>query len=1140
MWHKLTLPFLTQLPRHNLYFKFLVSAGILALVSTGIWFGGPFLEWSHHAPLAQADKRLYVISVLILLWLLKFLVIDLDAPNPYQYKDLRIQKKLIEMQKRFDGAMHFLNKTTTTKQGKAVRLHQLPWYLLLGPVGAGKTTLLANAGVNFILQKQLPKSNQPLDITTNCDWWITKDASIIDVPGKYLITQEAQATQENKRSIYPVLWKFFLRLVQAQREKNGLGGIIIALPIPEILKQNDTKKYHHLLTELFQHIQDLQALFTQAIPCQLVITKCDLLPGFSEFFAESSDEEIVQAWGVTLPHQKQGEKLYDAFAQRFNALIKRLNQQLLWRLHQERNPMARPQIKDFPFQVERVKELVLDLIKKISATNLPISLQGVYLTSSLQINPEPSNTVLDENLNTTHRGLQIFAEPNPTIRPYFIKQFITHGIINTQLDPVIAKNTQAWKRRLVYGTSLSAIGITALLLGRDFEHGIQQAYTVQNHLSDYQLSIQIALAPNEHLAKTLHLLNTLQDAAKNAKSNINWSEFLSYYSQKSQQTTDEVYHQALRTILLPEIKNYVEEYLKDPVNKNAETLYAALKTYIMLGDAEHFQANFVIDTLQTILAKALPAKDVPQLIGHLSTALNTVWGPLPLDIPLIQDTRRYFISMPSYQLGYIILKNTNDNNNLVAINLGVRTNKTPVFIANNNFNQIPAMFTGQLFSTIMTQDTVIAAQEAIKGNWILGENSNNDNNPQTLAALTDQLRANYVNNYVEVWEKLLNNIRLSSPTDLGQIDIIITDLMSSNSPLLHLLKILHDNTYFEPIITASPKLQNLGLLVDKNNESNNLLYQIFAGLQSFHLYLQNVINSGDMEKAAFDIIANRMQNAGTPDALTQLRIIAEKSPDPVKTWLDKLTNDAWHFLMRDASRYLDNSWQNKVIKVYQSEIANRYPFSNSDREVDVKKFVAFFGNPGTIANFYNDHLRNLVDTSNNEWRWKNLDGGKPPFSEVTLRQLQQAMRIHKAFFPNDDNKLLVQFSLQPYKFGKNIKNVKLNFSDKQFVDMNTNSKAQHVITWSGNNNLKFTSVQMTLMNQKMVNLNYPGNWGWFKLLNQSFESVISKQQFVVNFPANEYSAKYLLYAAGKSNPFASLDLRHFHLPGKITEQRASS
>lgn len=1021
--------------------------------------------------------------------------------------------------------MQFLKQTTVNKHGHSAHLNQLPWYLLIGPSHAGKTTLLANSKVHYILQRQFPaQQTQPIAPSENCDWWVTRDANIIDVPGTYIY---------DKSNIYAVLWKCFLRLIKKQRGKNALSGIIIAMSLPELMKQGDSKKYLSQLRSLFLRMSEIHASFSQPLPCYLVVTKCDQLAGFSEFFAESSDDEISQAWGVTLPALRQGEKIYDLLAERFNTLIKKLNQQLLWRLHQERNPMARPYIKDFPLQVERLKEFTLDFIKKLSDANPSLQLQGIYLTSALQHTPEPEANIIEGQTNS--RAIQIFKEPTATSRPYFIKQFILQGLVGAKDNYQPAKPSSAWKRRTAYAASVGIIGLAAVIFGKDFEQAIKQAYSIQNTLSDYQLAIQQSQDEDEHLAKTIALLNSLQQTANKHNFKLDVMHILTFYSNKSKQKSSVVYHHALQNILMPEIKTYLGEYLKNPVNKNTEYVYATLKAYLMLGDTAHFQPDFISNTLRVILPKSMNTADTAQLINHVGVALKANWNPVTLDNNLILETRRYLTALPSFQLGYVILKNINSNNIENEINLGTNNTVNSAFVSHQVLNQIPQMFTAKAFSNIISQETVMAAQESTSGNWIIGNELAVNNNPDVIANLLQQLRNTYVNNYIDAWESLLANIRLVKPDDLAQTDAMITSLISNDSPLLQLLQTLHDNTYFEPIASSSPKLQSLGLLVDKNNQSNNMLYQIFAGLQSLHQYLHAVLTAENERKAAFDVVAIRMQHAaGNPDVITQLRLIAEKSPEPIKSWLDKIANDAWRFLVQDATRYIDTSWQEQVGHTYQLEIANHYPFSpNATQEVELNKFTDFFGNPGTLLSFYNQYLLPFIDTSTPDWRWKNLDNQKLPFSDDTLHQLQYALRIHHMFFPNGDNKLHVQFALQPVSLSKYIKRVKLSINDKKIIDLHSGNHNTHLLAWPSKHETKMTSVQVTTLDQKVLSRDFPGDWGWFKLVNQSFISAISHKTTLINLSENNYPVKYLLFTQGQFNPFLSLNLQNFHLPQQL-------
>lgn len=1124
--------FLTKLINNDLYIKSFISICFLALIAVIIWLGGPYITWQNTMPFTQPEKRIYLILFVTLIWFLKFLIIDLDTPNALQFKNAETRKKLNELQKRFQGALAFLKKATLARHGKTFRLNSLPWYLLIGPENAGKTSLLANSQVHFVLQRQFQHQNvHELEKSENCDWWVTKDACIIDVPGQYITTESHLNDANQKGNDYPILWRFFLRLIKKYRKK-GIQGIILALPLPEIMKEADSKKYHFMLRQLFQRVHELQKYFNQAIPCHIVITKCDQLPGFAEFFAETSDDEIIQAWGITLP-SKKSPKLEEVFIQRFNALIKKLNQQLLWRLHQERNPLARPYIKDFPLQVERVKSFTLDLLKKIHTTPLKLSIKSIYLTSALQNESTEESTIIDETINTTQRAVQIFKTPVAASRAFFIKQFILHGLGHARAHHAPDVSWQQWTKRMAYTTAIGGIGITTFFLAQDFQQGLKHTYALQEKLAEYQLSVQQFHIPEERLSKALYLMNTLQQSTEKTKFKLDLFHLLTFYSHKSRQNANTAYYQSLQTILLPEVRNYLAENLKNPINRNTETVYSTLKAYLMLGDATHLQPAFVLDVIHQLLPQSMNENEATQLMNHLNLALKTLQKPLTLDDELINQTRRYFISMPSFRLGYIILKNTNDNNSGSEINLGLQNKNLPVFISQQNIHPIPTMFTVKAFSNIITQQASIAANESVMGNWVLGNNFTNHH--EAAEILAEQLKTEYVNNYVSMWENILTKIHIATPSNLFEADQLIVELISNDSPLLHLLQTLHDNTYFEPIASASPKLQNVSLLIDRNNSANQL-FEIISSLQSLHQYLQVVITAENQKKAAFEMISNRLKNLGTPDAIIRLRLVAAKSPEPVKGWLEKVANNTWHFLMQDASRYLDTAWQDQVIHIYKTDIANRYPFnSNVNQEVDIHHFVRFFGNPGIIINFYNTYLRSLVDTSSTDWHWKVLDNNKLPFSDETLRHLQHAIRIHHSFFPKGDNKLQVQFALQPYKIGKNIKSIKLNIYDNQFTDDGINPKSTHIISWPNNKYSALTSVQLIMANHQIFNRHFSGAWGWLKLLNQSFESVVTKKQMLINLSMNENPAQYLLLTHGQFNPFLSLNLRHFNLPQQITD-----
>ncbi|MBV9575145.1 MAG: hypothetical protein JO149_00805, partial [Gammaproteobacteria bacterium] len=527
-------------------------------------------------------------------------------------------------------------------------------------------------------------------------------------------------------------------------------------------------------------------------------------------------------------------------------------------------------------------------------------------------------------------------------------------------------------------------------------------------------SIERAHSADDRLLRTLAVLTTLKPQTSPG---FTWhlNRLITYYTQQSAQQSGIIYQQGLQTILIPEIRNYLGDYLKTPVNRNIEDLYAVLEAYLMLGNTAQFQAEFITNTMRRILTKSFSDVEAAQLLQHINAAFNLNWNTSSLDNNLIEQTRKYLLAMPSLKLSYAILKNMPNNTKETEVNLGINIENNPVLISQQLMNQMPAMFTAKTFTSVYMQEIPIAAEESLLGNWVLGQSGMINKNNDAINSLTNQLRATYLNNYIDLWENLLSNTHLAATSDLLQANQLITTIYSNRSPLLQFLQTLHDNTYFEPVTSMSPKLKSLGALMDKNSQTQ--LYQIFAVLQLLNKSIQPVLISNDGKKAAFDIVSNRMQNNASPDAITQLRLLAVTSPEPIKTWLEKIADDTWHFLEKEAVSYIDLSWKDQILDNYQMEMADAYAFNpNNEEEIEAAHFTRYFGSTGIVAHFYQTYLQAFVDTSTPEWQWKKIDNQNLPLSNIYLAQLQDAMRINPILFANEnDNKqTVVDFTLNKY------------------------------------------------------------------------------------------------------------------------------
>ena len=875
-------------------YKQLLPLSLFFVVSLFIWFDGPLIRLNGYSPLQDTEKRVDLIGLFFLVWLFKALFFDTrlkkNASPDAVSED--IKNKIDYLRGRFQGAIKFLKSTVIHKNGKNVNLVRLPWYLVIGPTASGKTSLLATSEIKYILAKQFKTEHlKAIPPSDTCNWWVTRDLVLVDVPGPYLFSKAKNMPKSV--AAFPFLWQQLLKLLGRIRGENKLQGVIVALHLPELMQQTNHYKKNEIITDLKRRLTEIFAAFGTSMPIHLVITKCDLLPGFREFFGESSSDEAAQAWGVTLSAAGENENLFTLFEQRFNALIKRLNKQLIWHLHQERNAVARSYIKDFPLQVEQLKEAIIQVLKTIDIPHLPLF--SVYLTSSTQDNvEEPTMALSSAETYFTSQPAGLMSIPEMPARAYFTRQFILHNLLAMPARPdTVRKRSAVWQRRAAYGTAISAVLMAVVLLGRDFHKNVQQAYWVKNDVARYQLTVQQAKQQSDRLVQVMPLLNSLRQAAnaETAKSS------LSFYANKSKQTANTAYHQALQSIVLPEIKNYFDNYLQSANNKNPEQVYKILKAYLMLGDAAHFQANDMTEILQQFMPEVTNKETIAALTEHLQAAVLSS-SSVTQNNELITKVRKQLLSLSSPALGFVILKNMGGNNIDDAIDLGTVLGNPPVLVSKGVATFVPAMFTAKEFDSIVSNEINNAASEALQGNWVLGANTATDQ--MTVDALAAQLRAQYIANYVDIWESLLANIQLSTPKNLLQLDAMIAILTGNNSPLLQLLDTIKANTALAPITAASPKLQSLSLLlIGANNAQPNALYSIFVSLQELHSYLQTILNAPDIHVA---IAAAAEQHSKNPneDPITHIHLIAEQSPEPMRTWLNSIAAKSWDFMLQET------------------------------------------------------------------------------------------------------------------------------------------------------------------------------------------------------------------------------------------------
>ncbi len=617
--------------------RFLAALGVAGL-AIAISIAGDLLTWAESRPLASFASRLAAIGALVALWLLLELLLAWRTARANRKllegisgsdAGARSQHELAELTRRFEEAAVVLKKTRFRDQdGERRFLHELPWYVFIGAPGSGKTTALINSGLHFVLGGGHGKAVKGVGGTRNCDWWFTEEAVLLDTAGRY-------TTQDSERSVDAAAWTGFLDLIKRFRTRAPLSGAIVTVSVSDLLNQSPEERDRYA-RQVSTRIGELYQRLGVRFPVYLLVTKMDLLAGFSEFLGELDRGERAQVWGATFGDPRQGKGtagIGDAFAAEFVGLERRLYGQLLDRLQPVRDQQRRSLIYGFPQEFSNIGQLLAEFVDFAfgagSGTVNPV-LRGVYFTSGTQ-----EGTPIDRVLGTLARAFHLERKVLPPSlssgKSYFLTKLLRDVIFREAgLAGHDEKKEQRTARLAFAATAaLGAIALAMLLLwGISFV----QNRSLITEASAQAAALEKAFAPAQKadadLAAVASLLNGLRDLpagyAERQRS-VPWTRgFGLYQGDQAGDLAVRAYRNALRDVLLPRVAQLIEDRLRQA--HSADELRKAMNAYLMLYYDQLFDPNALERSAASVIDVALAASGNAalrdDLKGHLKASLE--------------------------------------------------------------------------------------------------------------------------------------------------------------------------------------------------------------------------------------------------------------------------------------------------------------------------------------------------------------------------------------------------------------------------------------------------------------------------------------------------------------------------------------
>lgn len=1152
--------------------------GLIAL-SLIIWFIGPLLEF-----LVPEGRRWALIIVIFAVWIgyRVFRIIQarrhaakvlqsLAADTPPDPDSVATAEELAALRQRMDEALALLKKA---KLGGDERrnLYELPWYVIIGPPGSGKTTALVNSGLHFPLAAQLGAGAvRGVGGTRNCDWWFTDQAVLLDTAGRY-------TTQDSHAAVDKAAWLGFLDLLKTQRSRRPIDGAFVAISLSDLLLGSEAERAAHAAA-IRLRIQELYTQLGVRFPIYLMLTKLDLVPGFMEFFDSLSKEERAQVWGMTfaLDDGKSGDSPLAQLPAELAALEQRLNERLVERLQQERDPARRDLIYGFPQQFAALKESLqgfLEGVFKPNAFEERVLLRGVYFTSGTQ-EGSPIDRLIGAMAQSMNLDRQHLARQTGTGRSYFIEKlfsavaFAERGLVG--VNPKVERRRKWIARGALAATVALVLVVSTLWI---ISYRANQAYIAQvdQRVGPVRQDVQSLSPAQRDVLAVLPLLNATRNLAGDAPG---WAEGLGLYQgDMLEAEAASVYRKLLVAVFAPRLMTRIEEQLHS--GGNSDFLYEGLKAYLMLADSEHYDPDFIkawitLDWDRT-LARDLPPEQRQALTGHLQALFEKHPPNARLDQRLIDDLRRQLQQLPVAQRVYDRVKRAKLPDGVPDFRLSEAGGRDAALVFTRKSGKplsepLSGLFTAKGYREGFLLASLNQAGTLAEEQWVLGRDQADQQNVASLAA---DVRRLYFQDYLRQWDALLADIDFVPITSVAQAADVLRILSGPTSPLKKLLVAVAKETDLqqeERLLAAQGQKveggvdqlkQRLGSLLGQEQAGNPAAVVSSEDPVSAHFAeLNSLVSKGEGEPAAIDGLLADMNAlyvqvsamvGASGDALlgeaknqasaaaARVSLTAERQPPVVQGLVKSVVSSTTNTMMGGVRNQLNAAWVSEVVNVYRQSLSGRYPLSpGSSRDATLEDFGQFFGTGGVMDNYFRKYLQPYVNTSTTTWSWQPGAAQKLGISPGVLHTFQRASNIRDAFFRSSGGtQPAVRFELKPVAMDANISQFLLDL-DGQQLSYDHGPSRPVAMQWPNPGSIGV--VRLSIMPPSATGrsgITLDGPWAWFRLLEQSdLTATNSPDRFNLRLRVDGASISYELRASSAFNPFKSRVLSGFSLPERL-------
>ena len=702
-------------------------------------------------------------------------------------------------------------------------LYDLPWYVIIGPPGSGKTTALINSGLKFSMEKgKTPQAIAGVAGTRYCDWWFTDDAVLIDTAGRYT-TQDSDAKADRAS------WIAFLALLRKYRPSQPLNGVIVAISITDLVALSAAQLAAHQ-EAIRKRLAELHEQLGIAFPVYVVLTKADLIAGFTEFFGSLSEAQRHTVWGHTFPTADRKQSMIGETPGEYDRLLERLGAHLPDRLQAEPNLKARVSLIGFPNQMAAMRLPLLRFLSGIfDPKNAPpgASLRGFYFTSGTQ-----EGTPIDQLLGSMARTFNAQDVPARAFsgagKSYFLRDLLG-TVITGEAGWVSANPAVEHRQTILRAVGFAVVGVVAVAvlatLWVSYSRNRDVIAATEKALDEYTAAatplLRETAVADRNFIKVLPVLHRMRNmpagyGSRDEPIPISAGFGLSQ-RERLQSAAETSYGAALERFFRPRLIFRLEEQIQANAG-NAAFIYEALKVYLMLGGQAKPDRDLILawmrrDWTDNLFPGSQNAAGREALEDHLAAMLDLETTPLvALNEPLIQGAQATLSRMSIAERAYELLRSQAVGPTLrdwrAVANAGPDAKLVFETVNGQDLEsvQVPYFFTYDGFQVAFLPRLNDIGAQIDRERWVLGRAGQQAIVQSQFATLSNDLMAIYSRDFAAAWKQSLGNLKLRSITSDKPTYAALGALSSRSSPLVRILESIRDQTE----LTKSKDLQSSG------------------------------------------------------------------------------------------------------------------------------------------------------------------------------------------------------------------------------------------------------------------------------------------------------------------------------------------